>query len=415
MATIEKTKEQPKKLPVQEDLSDGEDYDSADDYTDEESEEEIPQVQKKKQLQRRKQPVQQDDDDEYTDEDDYDEYDYSDDSGDDAMQPYSKQNSSFKPNGGMDVLHKEEPSMLDQEGMKLRLELNLEIEVELKARIHGDLTLALIRGLARARLLPLLTVTLILSRQLIVPIIQITTAQSLSLCLSFYLSFSCAALPSDSTMSSKDFIIKHMNADHQDSLVLFLRAYCGITSSQAKSAKLEDIDLTNLIITAHGTRYSAPIEPPMKDYSEARSRMVAMHKESLRRLGRSDITLTEYRAPRGLPIVVFGLCLFFYASCFQRSNLLPGSFVYEYFGYKFVPKLAHFVYNIQPWFFPLVVGIHVFETVLLIVTQLRPLGVPVLSVLWCKWVASCFVEGFDTFQRIKQIVQEEREKKGKSQ
>ncbi|CAG8414483.1 unnamed protein product [Penicillium salamii] len=393
MATIEKTKEQPKKLPVQEDLSDGEDYDSADDYTDEESEEEIPQAQKKKQLQRRKQPVQQDDDDEYTDEDDYDEYDYSDDSGDDAMQPYSKQNSSFKPNGGMDVLHKEEPSMLDQEGMKLRLELNLEIEVELKARIHGDLTLALISlyQLYKSRLL------------------------NLSLCLSFYLSFSCAALPSDSTMSSKDFIIKHMNADHQDSLVLFLRAYCGITSSQAKSAKLEDIDLTNLIITAHGTRYSAPIEPPMKDYSEARSRMVAMHKESLRRLGRSDITLTEYRAPRGLPIVVFGLCLFFYASCFQRSNLLPGSFVYEYFGYKFVPKLAHFVYNIQPWFFPLVVGIHVFETVLLIVTQLRPLGVPVLSVLWCKWVASCFVEGFDTFQRIKQIVQEEREKKGKSQ
>ncbi|CAI7575260.1 unnamed protein product [Penicillium bialowiezense] len=145
MATVEKTKEQPKKLPVQEDLSDGEDYDSADDYTDEESEEEIPQPQKKKQLQRRKQPVvqQDDDEDDYTDEDDYDEYDYSDDDGDDAMQPYSKQNSTFKPNGGMETLHKEEPSMLDQEGMKLRLELNLEIEVELKARIHGDLTLAL--------------------------------------------------------------------------------------------------------------------------------------------------------------------------------------------------------------------------------------------------------------------------------
>lgn len=216
-------------------------------------------------------------------------------------------------------------------------------------------------------------------------------------------------------MSSKDFIIKHMNADHQDSLVLFLRAYCGISSSQAKSANLEDITLKNLIITAHGTRYSAPIEPPMKDYSEARSRMVAMHKESLKRLGRSDVTLTEYRAPRGFPVVIFVLCLFFYASNFQRSNLLPGSFVYEYFGYKFVPGLAHFVYNIHPWFFPLVVGIHVFETALLIWTQLRPLGVPVFSSVWCMWVGSCFIEGFDTFQRIKQIVKEEREKKGKSQ
>ncbi|KAJ5788594.1 hypothetical protein N7457_003584 [Penicillium paradoxum] len=143
MATVEKTKEQPKKLPVQEDLSDGEDYDSADDYTDEEYEEEVPQTKNQKKLQlRRKQPVQQDED-EYTDEDDYgsDVYEYSDD--DEAMQPYSNENSNFKPHGGMDVLHKEEKSMLDEEGMKLRLELNLEIEVELKARIHGDLTLAL--------------------------------------------------------------------------------------------------------------------------------------------------------------------------------------------------------------------------------------------------------------------------------
>lgn len=216
-------------------------------------------------------------------------------------------------------------------------------------------------------------------------------------------------------MASKDFIIKHMNADHEDSLSLFLQAYCSITSSETKSAALENITLTNLIITAQGTRYSVPIEPPMKDYSEARTRMVAMHKESLKRLGRSDITLTEYRAPRGFPAVIFALCLFTYASCFQRSNLLPGSFVYEYFGYKFVPDFAHFVYTIHPWFFPLVLGIHVFETILLIVTQLRPLGVPVFSGLWCKLVGSCFIEGFDTFQRIKKLVEEERAKKGKSQ
>ena len=33
--------------------------------------------------------------------------------------------------------------ILDQDGLKLRLELNLDIEVELKASIHGDLTLAI--------------------------------------------------------------------------------------------------------------------------------------------------------------------------------------------------------------------------------------------------------------------------------
>jgi hypothetical protein len=36
-----------------------------------------------------------------------------------------------------------EKSILDYDGLKLRLDLNLDIEIELKARIRGDLTLAL--------------------------------------------------------------------------------------------------------------------------------------------------------------------------------------------------------------------------------------------------------------------------------
>lgn len=34
--------------------------------------------------------------------------------------------------------------MMDQDGLKLRIELNLDIEIELKASIHGDITLALL-------------------------------------------------------------------------------------------------------------------------------------------------------------------------------------------------------------------------------------------------------------------------------
>lgn len=34
--------------------------------------------------------------------------------------------------------------MMEEDGLKLRLELNLDIEIELKASIHGDLTLALL-------------------------------------------------------------------------------------------------------------------------------------------------------------------------------------------------------------------------------------------------------------------------------
>ena len=44
------------------------------------------------------------------------------------------------PDGG----GKKESSMMDQDGLKLRLELNLDVEIELKATIKGDLTIALL-------------------------------------------------------------------------------------------------------------------------------------------------------------------------------------------------------------------------------------------------------------------------------
>ncbi|KAJ5157134.1 uncharacterized protein N7482_008234 [Penicillium canariense] len=211
---------------------------------------------------------------------------------------------------------------------------------------------------------------------------------------------------------SKEFIIKHMNADHGDSLQLYLQAFCEISARKAKGASLEDLTLSNLIISAHGTRYSVPIQPPMKDYNEARGRLVTLHKDSLKKMGRSDVTLTEYRAPRGYQAVIFALVLFTYATCWSRGNLLPGAFVYENMGFKFVPDFAHFIYNIWPVFFPSVVGIHVLETVALAVLRLRPLGVPFGSKLWFTWVGSCFIEGFGAFVRIGAIVREERARKG---
>ncbi|KAJ5084707.1 hypothetical protein NUU61_009286 [Penicillium alfredii] len=217
-------------------------------------------------------------------------------------------------------------------------------------------------------------------------------------------------------MASKDVVIKHMNANHPESLELFLQAYCAISAREAQTAQLEDISNTHLVIRAHGTRYSVPIDPPLKNISDARGRLVAMHNDSLQRLGRSDVTLTEYRGPRGVvQTVVFALCVFTYISCFQRSNLLPGASVYEYLGYKYVPDFAHFVYTIQPYLFPGVLVIHLLEASFLAVKRLKPLGVPLMSGLWWMWVSSCFIEGFGVWQRIAQIVKEERAKKGKQQ
>ncbi|KAJ5477457.1 hypothetical protein N7539_007601 [Penicillium diatomitis] len=212
-------------------------------------------------------------------------------------------------------------------------------------------------------------------------------------------------------MSSKDFIIKHMNADHADSLQLYLQAYNGITAKEAKGATLEDLTLSNLILSAHGTRYSVPIQPPMKDYTEARVRLIALNNDSLQRLGRWDVTLTKYRPPRGFQAVIFGLVLFTYVTCWRRSNLLPGSFVYENMGFRVFPDFTHFIYTIWPVFFPAVLGVHVLESAALAVLRLQPLGVPFGSKLWAIWMGSCFIEGFGSFVRIRQIVNEERAKK----
>lgn len=38
----------------------------------------------------------------------------------------------------------QDSDLMDQDGLKLRIELNLDIEIELKATIHGDVTLALL-------------------------------------------------------------------------------------------------------------------------------------------------------------------------------------------------------------------------------------------------------------------------------
>lgn len=212
---------------------------------------------------------------------------------------------------------------------------------------------------------------------------------------------------------SKDFIIKHMNADHGASLEIFLQAFNDVSRGDAHGAQMEDLGLGNLIIRANGTRYSVPIDPPMKDFTETRSRMVTLHKDSLQKLGRSDVMLTKYIPPHGfLQILVFGLCLFTYVSCFRRSNLLPGSFVYEYLGYKYVPDFAYFVYTIQPLLLSLMVAIHIFECTLLTFTKLKPHGVPVFSGLWFVWTASCFIEGAGAFQRIGQFAKEEQAKRG---
>ncbi|KAI9043338.1 DUF2470 domain-containing protein [Aspergillus affinis] len=211
-----------------------------------------------------------------------------------------------------------------------------------------------------------------------------------------------------SANTTKNFIIKHMNADHQKSLAMYLRVYCHVSTSEAKSARLEDISLSDLLLSARGTRYTVPLDPPMASFSETRGRVVAMHKECLQKLGLSDITINEYRVPRGVGAVGFAVCLAAIVGFCQRDNFLPGSLVYETIGLDNFPAMARLCYKVQPAVFIFLLGAHAIEAALLTVKRLKPHGVPFLSATWFAWVLSTVVEGFGAWIRFDAMVQEKR-------
>lgn len=169
---------------------------------------------------------------------------------------------------------------------------------------------------------------------------------------------------------TKSFIIKHMNTSHADSLSLYLRAYCGVSAHFAHPAILQDISHSDLLITAKGTRYSVPINPPMTSLAETRARVVAMHKDSLQRLGLSDITIAEYRPPQGLQVVSLVLVVATLVVFGRRSNFLPGSAFYETVGLDRYPVFTRFCYDVAPVVVGLLLGSHLVEATLLAVKRL---------------------------------------------
>lgn len=206
-------------------------------------------------------------------------------------------------------------------------------------------------------------------------------------------------------------VISHMNKDHQDSISRYLQHYSKVSASLARHAKLVDITFDSMTIVANNTaRYHIDIQPPMGSWSEVRARMVAMDQEALRGLGKSDITVKEYRRPRGFMAVVFVATATTFVCFSRRSNFVPGSFLYDTV-LKYVPKFAQFCYNIQPPLIVLMVTIHASEAIHMERSRLEKHNLSRLSKLWWQWLLSTFIEGVGAFVRFDRIVKEEKERK----
>ena len=76
----------------------------------------------------------------------------------------------------------------------------------------------------------------------------------------------------------------------------------------------------------------------------------------------------------------------------RRELIQPGSILHDYvlMGKPALVKAAKWIQN---GLFYFLFGAHAIETPIFAYTRLLPHGIPILSLVWIKWVLSCFVGG----------------------
>ncbi|KAL8825607.1 MAG: hypothetical protein Q9191_004312 [Dirinaria sp. TL-2023a] len=200
--------------------------------------------------------------------------------------------------------------------------------------------------------------------------------------------------------SAQTRIMKHMNADHQDSLIRYLRHHHHISFFSARNAELVAMDLSYLTIVSASHPFSVkehriPIDPPLASWAEC-----------------SPITVKKWIRPYGTSAVNFTLFLWLYSTFCRRANFLPGSLYYRYF-FGFMPGLANFCSNIQPFLFYGVLAIHLMECLFIMKPRLQKHTVRMFNSVWWLWSFSSCFEGVGATLRFDRLVKEEEEKKAK--
>lgn len=201
--------------------------------------------------------------------------------------------------------------------------------------------------------------------------------------------------------AAKARIIKHMNADHAESISLYLQHFCHLSPSAARGSRISAISLSSMTLqTGNANVYTIPLDPPMQSWAEARTRSVEMDREARAALHLSSLRITEYEPPRtGVHVGVFATCALTIVVLATHRWMVPGTWLYDGPLQWFPGGAATFVWLARKIFWPFV-AIHLFESWLLNRTRLRKHGVEVGTPLWWKWMLSCCVEGFACFQRI---------------
>ena len=81
--------------------------------------------------------------------------------------------------------------------------------------------------------------------------------------------------------AARDRIIRHMNADHQASLSYYLQHYLSLSPRTAHRPHLRALTFSSMVIQTSDLAYhTIAIIPPLKSWTEARTRTIEMDHEA---------------------------------------------------------------------------------------------------------------------------------------
>jgi hypothetical protein len=161
--------------------------------------------------------------------------------------------------------------------------------------------------------------------------------------------------------------------------------------------RMTDISLDKMIIKGRGNTFEIPFDPPMKDFSEARTRLVKMDADSIKALSRSPYTIKTYRMPVRFHAFIFAVTFSTYIMLLREQHVLPGSIAYEYF-LKWIPYFPFIAQEFRLHILAAMVVIHGVEAYIMS-GKLKKHSAALYSPVWWAWMVSCFIEGFGSFQR----------------
>ena len=171
------------------------------------------------------------------------------------------------------------------------------------------------------------------------------------------------------------------------------------------------VDLTGMTFIAGGKAHRIPFEPPLQSYRDARERVVAMDKDCLAGLGRSDVTINEYPQPTGSHAIMLAVCTATFLSFGQRWWFEPGQVVEKILGQSF----ANFAWTIQPWLFGGMFLIHAAELAWFVPARLKKHSVNVRTKEFWLWSVSMFIAGVFCLGAFDELVEKKRAAKAKQQ